>query len=274
VKADESGLEFSDNATPAAFVGLLDAPNSYAGRSQQFVRVRTDEAGLEFLETTGAQSFLELADTPASYTGQEGWVVQVKADATGLEFGAQAPSSFLGITDTPDSFAGKALLMVTVKADESGREFSPNATPTAFIGLIDAPASYTGQAGKDVRVKSDGSGLEFYSPPYDVGAMVKGQPEASAAVLHYVFPRAVSFPAGLASSQGRAGTAATAQADFTIQKNGAGIGTLRFAAGATVATFILAAATTFAAGDVLQVLAPAPPDATLADITFSLAGTR
>jgi hypothetical protein len=274
VKSDESGLEFSDNATPAAFVGLLDAPHSYAGKTQQFVRVRTDETGLEFVETTGAQSFLELADTPVNYSGQEGRVVQVKPDATGLEFGAQAPSSYLGLTDTPDSFAGKALLMATVKADESGLEFSPNATPTAFIGLIDAPASYTGQAGKDVRVKSDGAGLEFYSPPYDVGAMVKGKAEASATVLHYVFPRPVTFPAGLTGSQGRAGTAATAQADFTIQKNGAGIGTLRFAAGATTAIFLLAAATAFAAGDVLKVLAPATPDAMLADITFSLAGTR
>ena len=75
-------------------------------------------------------------------------------------------------------------------------------------------------------------------------------------------------------SQGVLGTATTAQTDFDLQKNGVSFGTMRFAAAATVATFISAAGATFAAGDILKVISPNPADATAADLGFSLAGTR
>ncbi|MGH8562710.1 MAG: hypothetical protein ACREXW_00965 [Gammaproteobacteria bacterium] len=110
--------------------------------------------------------------------------------------------------------------------------------------------------------------------PYDVGAMCTGAPTASLVLCHYEFPRRVWFPAGLRGSRGRAGTAATAQTDIDVQRNGVSVGTIRFAAGGTVATFIMAQSRVFGIGDALKLIAPASPDATLADVTFSLAGTR
>jgi len=110
--------------------------------------------------------------------------------------------------------------------------------------------------------------------PYDVGGSYNGAPTASLIMLRYPFPRQVIFPASLTGSQGVAGTAATAQTDFDLKKNGSSVGTMRFAAAGTVASFIMASQTTFAAGDVLTVVAPASPDATLANLGFSLAGTR
>jgi uncharacterized protein DUF2793 len=110
--------------------------------------------------------------------------------------------------------------------------------------------------------------------PYDTGSMYNGAPTASLILLHHVVARTVIFPASLTGSQGKAGTAATAQTDFDIQKNGSSVGTMRFAAAGTSASFIMASQQTFAAGDILKVIAPATPDATLADITFTLAGTR
>ena len=74
--------------------------------------------------------------------------------------------------------------------------------------------------------------------------------------------------------QGKAGTSATAQTDFDIQKNGSSFGTMRFAASGTVASFISASGSTFAAGDVLKVVAPASPDSTIADVGFMLVATR
>lgn len=112
------------------------------------------------------------------------------------------------------------------------------------------------------------------SPPYDVGAMVAGVPDADAVCLRYKFPREVTFAAGLSPSQGTAAVAATAQTDFDIQRNGSSVGTMRFAASGTSATFIMASETAFSAGQVLTVVAPNTPDATLADISFVLAGTR
>jgi hypothetical protein len=110
--------------------------------------------------------------------------------------------------------------------------------------------------------------------PYDVGGSYAGVPTASLVLARYPFPRTVVFPAGLTNSQGVAGTAATAQTDFDIKKNGSSVGTMRFAAAGTTASFIMASQTSFAAGDILTLVAPASPDATLANIGFALAGTR
>lgn len=110
--------------------------------------------------------------------------------------------------------------------------------------------------------------------PYDMGSLFNGEPTASLVLMRYVFPRAVAFTAGLPNSQGKAEVAATAQTDFDIQKNNSSIGTMRFAAAGTVASFIMASNQSFAAGDVLEVIAPASPDATLADIGFTLTGER
>jgi len=111
-------------------------------------------------------------------------------------------------------------------------------------------------------------------PPYDVGAMVAGVPDAEAVCLRYKFPREVTFAAGLSPSQGVAGEAATGDTDFDIQLNGVSVGTMSFAAAANVATFDMSSETVCEVGDVLTVIAPSSPDATLADISFVLAGTR
>jgi len=142
-------------------------------------------------------------------------------------------------------------------------------------------------AGQSAVFHTDGSANGLYrlglsaSPsggadPYDVGASYPGSPTASAVLMRYPFPRAVVFPAGLIGSCGTADTGATATATFSIRKNGSQVGTMVFNTGSpnNVASFTMASETTFSAGDVLTVVAPASPDATLADIGFGLAGTR
>lgn len=108
-------------------------------------------------------------------------------------------------------------------------------------------------------------------PSYISGSF-SGSPGAGVPVFRYVFAGTVNFPAGLTGSTGSAGTAATASATFTIEKNGTSVGTMVFAASATVVSFTMASATGFAAGDVLTILAPSPADATLANIAWTLVG--
>lgn len=166
---------------------------------------------------------------------------------------------------------------------------STGGAPSGELPVADTTAIVKGSADatKKIRFEVDGlttattrvltvpdADMTLGDNAYLVGAMYNGAPTASLVLLHHVVTRAVVFPQDLAGSRGAAGVAATAQTDFDIQKNGASAGTMRFAAAATTATFIMASATTFAAGDVLKVLAPATPDSTLADITFTLAGTR
>jgi hypothetical protein len=106
------------------------------------------------------------------------------------------------------------------------------------------------------------------------GTFVNGKPAASQVLQRYVFAQIVSFAAGLPGSQGTAGVAASASATFDIQKNGASVGNMMFAALATTATFAMASATSFAPGDVLTLVAPTSPDATLANLAWTLVGTH
>lgn len=112
------------------------------------------------------------------------------------------------------------------------------------------------------------------SQPYDVAFMLNGAPTATQCLCRVDFTRTVVFAAGLSPSHGIARTAATAQTDLDIQKNGSSVGTVRWAAAGTVASFIMASQTTFSAGDILEVFAPGSPDATLADVGVVLSGTR
>jgi hypothetical protein len=145
---------------------------------------------------------------------------------------------------------------------------------STFVGLTDTPVSYSGESLKEVRVNVGETALEFFDPPADFAGMYNGTFSASLVVCRIPMVRAITFPSSLTGSQGVLGTAATAQTDFDILKDAVSFGTMRFAAAGTTASFISAAGATFAAGEVLTVVAPASPDATAADLGFTLKGTR
>ncbi len=109
------------------------------------------------------------------------------------------------------------------------------------------------------------------APAYVSGSWA-GSPGASQVIERHIFATPVTFPTGLAGSFGTAGTAATAAASFAIQKNGAAVGTMDFPASATSASFTMGTATSFAGGDVLTIVAPGSPDASLANLAWTLTG--
>jgi Collagen triple helix repeat (20 copies) len=109
---------------------------------------------------------------------------------------------------------------------------------------------------------------------FDLTAFYPGPPPASVLVTWVPVGHVVTFPAGLPGSYAMARVAATAQTDFDVQRNGVSVATIRFAAGATVASFIAVAPIVTASGDMIAIVAPATPDATLADVGFVLVGTR
>lgn len=110
--------------------------------------------------------------------------------------------------------------------------------------------------------------------PYDVGCSYIGAPTDGLVILRYPVTRAMSFPASMTGSYGIAAIAATASSVFSIRKNGTQFATATFAIGGTTATFAAASSTSFAAGDILTIIAPTTADATLADLGFALTGTR
>ena len=110
---------------------------------------------------------------------------------------------------------------------------------------------------------------------YDLAVFVSGSPTSSQEVIRFVAPRAIYFQDDFANSRLDAGTAATAEAVFTVKDEGVSIGTITVAAAGTTGTFATTATDhTVDAGDILTIEAPSSVDATLADISITLYGAR
>lgn len=121
--------------------------------------------------------------------------------------------------------------------------------------------------GSDLYGIGDGGGL-----PADISGYKAGQPAANEVILRVPVARRIRLKTDLAGSHTSAEAAAAGTADFDTRVDGVSSATMRFAA-ATSATFIAASETVLEAGQVLSVVAPSTPDATLAGIGFTLAGS-
>lgn len=123
--------------------------------------------------------------------------------------------------------------------------------------------------------------------PYDIAINFPGVPAASL-TFRYTASRPLSFAANFSSiaggtSQSTSQIAATASATFAIQRAIAAspdsfsqIGTLNYVASAVTGLFASTAglAYSLATGDVLQIVCPASPDATLAGISITISAQR
>src|SRR3990167_1292164 len=89
----------------------------------------------------------------------------------------------------------------------------------------------------------------------------------------WLFNGTVTFVVGLTTSRAKSDVAATAQAVFSLRKNGVEFGTITFAAASTTGVFAAASETIFVDGDELDVVAPSVMDATLRGLKFLIAGT-
>lgn len=216
---------------------------------------------------------------------------------------AEAELGDIGDVDTSDTTAGYVLTrerggtfaLHAVGGSASAKVFDctsdgtdsytlsaePQGTVLVWVdGLLQADYSVSGTTLSFATAPPNGSKIIAWDivgggiVPYDIGLYLPGQPDAGGTLLQFVAPRAFTLPEKLAGSQGYAGTAPAAQADFDIQKNGASIGTMSFAASSSTATFTFASETAFAAGDRLSVIAPGMQDASLAELSVTFKGTR
>jgi len=145
----------------------------------------------------------------------------------------------------------------------------------APLAELDAAiGAFSGNKGKIARVADAETMLEYFNSAYDVGGAYNGVPTSSLVLMRLPFVRTIVFPSGMADSKMVAGTAATAETVFSIKIDGVEFATATFAISGTVATFACASDQEFVAGEVLTIVAPASPDATLADLGWLLAGTR
>lgn len=189
-------------------------------------------------------------------------------------------------TVTSDDYRGHIRFNITT-ATSAGRTVtlpavkrvvfvSSDSANTKTVAIVVGATSVAIHPGTTYVVVTDGTadGLAIATFPFDMSAFIPGLPDDGGVILIRKAVRPFTLPASLSGSFVTAAVAATAQADFNILKNGVSIGTIRFAASGTTATFVGISATTFLTGDVLKITAPTPQDATLADVAIDLKGTR
>lgn len=157
------------------------------------------------------------------------------------------------------------------------------AANTDTISLIKGSTTLTLVPGGTYLVHTDGTSNQvdatvignIAGAPFPLGFFVAGTLTATQLMLQYIFDQRVTFAANLAGSKYKNVANPTATATITFKKNGSLIGATSTASISTggAATFTVDAVT-FAAGDVLTVFAQLVPDATLADVSFTLHGVR
>lgn len=191
--------------------------------------------------------------------------------------GASANASEITLGATL-SFSGSALQTAALTGDVTAAANSFATTVAKIQGqAVSATAPTSNQC-----LQWSGTAWTPTSQPFDVSSYSGGGVlTASQNLQRVTFARQVIFPANLTGSQATADAAATASTVLTISRAPAAtpntfssIGTITFGAGSATATFTFTASVTFAAGDVLRIQGPGTPDATLAGVSVTLAGTR
>lgn len=135
-------------------------------------------------------------------------------------------------------------------------------------------AIYSKLASMDQQLLALIGGLSVPVPGiYDIGVTLNGT-IGNVDVVRFSVVRAFTLPEDLTGSIAESQSPATASTTFTIKKNGASIGTIVWDAGETEGVFTFAAEVDFAADDLLQVTGPGSADASLADVSITLKGTR
>lgn len=108
---------------------------------------------------------------------------------------------------------------------------------------------------------------------FDLSAYASGKPDSGEILIRYVFTSDIVFPEDFVDSYGVAIDASTGMAIFSVEKNGIEIGTVAFTDD-DFAEFSTASEITFAAGDILSLVAPSPANSTLSDISITFKGSK
>jgi hypothetical protein len=110
--------------------------------------------------------------------------------------------------------------------------------------------------------------------PYDVVMSYIGSPSAGQVFYRAIIPRQVTFSSSLNGSYIICNVNPTSLWITTLSHNGVPIGSGYIAAGSNIGSFSFANTVIFAPGDILEINGPIPADATLADPSITIVGTR
>lgn len=149
---------------------------------------------------------------------------------------------------------------------------NPDQTPTLHLNLDGNAEENRNWALIDAAATQLFSAMGLGQPlSYLLAGALAGAPTGGLSIGIWIATLAFTLPTDLVGSQAHAKTAATASAAFPLTVNGTQKGTITWAAGQTIPSFTLASVSV-APGDIIELLAPATPDASLADLVWTIKG--
>jgi len=265
----------ASESTGTIQVGLV-ATGVTAG-TYSFATVTVDAAGRITAASSGG-SFSSTVDFSGDVTGSgsTGSTIAMTLANSGV-----TPGTYSIATVTVDA-KGRVTQIATGAGGGGNVTFSGDATGTGAVGstialtLANSGASAGTYTNTRVVVDSKGRVTSATSGtlPWECGVSIHGTMTGAEVVIRMPMARTIILPSGLTESRAVANTAATVDSNFTLRKNGTLFGTIAFLAGITTGAYSAATVTTFAPGDIFTVTSPVTPDATLADVGLTIAGSR
>lgn len=154
----------------------------------------------------------------------------------------------------------------------SGSTGGVGPTGPAGVAGVTGPTGATGATG--ILGATGPTGPTFY----DIIGFWRGQLPPDTDPIHYLeLVRAISLPTGLVGSIAKCSTAPTGSVSMNLVRIHSGtpttIGTMNFAASATIGTFSFSAPINFVAGDIWAVYPPSPQDSTFAGLSWTITAT-
>jgi hypothetical protein len=192
-----------------------------------------------------------------------GRVIRIQLDANGNVQASPAQSVWPNDVLTP----ANTYYSVKVYTSAGQLVWGPNSQQ-----VLSSPSPYDVGAGWSPARANISSAA---ATTYDIGVFFPGSPSANQIMLRLPIERLVNFTTNMVPSVSACGTNPTATSVLPINKISGGtttaVGTLTFNTSG-VGTFTTTA-TSFNAGDIVEVISPSSADATLSDIGITLSGT-
>lgn len=206
-----------------------------------------------------------------SDTGTVTFPQPATASAPLNSFALQTPSAGINLFETYSNTQGNVTLGLRSLNVGTGLKLMPN-RGVLYLYIDPAFAAGFAPVGSDGLVPWDRLPLEVKSVPF---AFILPSKPPSAQVYHLALAIAATIPANLAGTVVYAGQQATSAAQFVLNLISGGVtsqvATLTIQPdSSTDCVFSTQPAISLSAGDVLQLVAPSPGDATLADLGITI----